>query len=268
MSYHHPMGVVRGLFDRFIRANLRVSQKLEGRLPHAQYSLQDEYERVLEQLLSTMDGPALVVDVGGGRHCHFARFRPPGSAVRIVGVDISADELALNDDVDERVVADATQALPFGEGDVKLLVARAVLEHLPDTEAFITEAGRVLEPGGYFVVLVPNRYALSSVLNRLIPDRLARVLLHALVPDSEGRLGFPAHYDRTSSNELRRLFERYDIDVVEEHLTYYQASYFGFFLPLYVICAAFESVFHRLGTTRLAATILLVGRKRPASPLA
>ena len=264
MTRHGSGRGMRGVLDRFIGANQRASQRLERRLPHAQYSLQDEYQGVLERLLQGLDGPALVVDVGGGRHCHFARLRPAGSAARIVAVDISAEELALNQDVDERIVADATQPLPLGRGEVSVLVARAVLEHLSDTEAFIEEAGRVLEPGGHFVVLVPNRHAFSSVLNRLIPDRLAQLLLHALVPGSAGRLGFPAHYDRTTSADLRRLLSKYDMDVVEEHVTYYQASYFAFFLPLYVLCAAFESTFHRLGAARLAATILLVGRKRDA----
>ena len=46
-----------------------------------------------------------LVDVGGGRRCVYAGFVRPEQQLRLIAVDISAEELALNTQVDETYVA-------------------------------------------------------------------------------------------------------------------------------------------------------------------
>jgi ubiquinone/menaquinone biosynthesis C-methylase UbiE len=87
----------------------------------------------------------LVVDIGGGRRCLFAKHRR--SAATIVAVDISPEELSHNEDVDRRIVADATKKLPFESDSVDVVCSRSVVEHLPDVDHFLAEAHRVLRPG-------------------------------------------------------------------------------------------------------------------------
>ena len=61
--------------------------------------------------------------MGGGRSCRFAADRPTGVGTRIVAVDAAADELALNKEVDETIVADASRGLPFESNSVELIVS-------------------------------------------------------------------------------------------------------------------------------------------------
>ena len=267
-DYHHqrehgvgsrkPAGILRGLVD----ANTRASYWIGRRLPHAQVDLQCAYDGAIERLTRGFRKPALIVDVGGGRRCHFARLRPAGSPVRIVAVDVSADELSENRDADECRVADVTEGLPFADGEVDVVAARAVVEHLRDTEAFVRATERVLAPGGCLVMLFPGRFSPASLVNKLLPESVSRALVHALVPDSKGRLGFPAYYDRASLREMRQLLARHGFDVLETRVSYYQSPYFAWFLPFFVLSAAYELVLSALRAENLAATVLIVGCKR------
>jgi ribosomal protein S18 acetylase RimI-like enzyme len=65
---------------------------------------------------------------------------------------------------------------------------------------------------------------------------------------------------------MRRLLERAGFEVVEERVRYYQAEYFSWFVPLYLVNAAYELVVYRLGVRDLAAAVLVVARK-PVSRL-
>jgi SAM-dependent methyltransferase len=47
-------------------------------------------------------------------------------------------------------------SLPLGHGEVDLVWCSEVLEHVADTGAFLTEARRVLAPGGRILVTVPD----------------------------------------------------------------------------------------------------------------
>jgi SAM-dependent methyltransferase len=48
-------------------------------------------------------------------------------------------------------------ALPFADSAFNLIVSFEVIEHLPDYRALLSEARRVLKPGGVFLVSTPNR---------------------------------------------------------------------------------------------------------------
>jgi len=47
-------------------------------------------------------------------------------------------------------------SLPLGHGEVDLVWCSEVLEHVADTTSFLTEARRVLKPGGRILVTVPD----------------------------------------------------------------------------------------------------------------
>jgi ubiquinone/menaquinone biosynthesis C-methylase UbiE len=250
----------REILSRALHVNHRWSMAVEDRLPQARTNLQHRYELVVARYANARPHQ-VVVDAGGGRQCPFAKHLDPAAAARIVAVDIDEAALDANDEVDETRVADASRFLPFADAEVDLVVSRSMLEHLVDTSAFARETYRVLKPGGHTIHVFPSKYAPFSLLNRLLPRSLSSKALHVLVPDSKGSLGFPAFYDRTYAGGMTRVLEQSGLEVVDLQVSYYQASYFAFFVPLYMLNAAYELLVSRLGLTDLAAIVLVVARK-------
>lgn len=253
--------IAKEAWRTFLETNKRVCRVVEQSLPQAQQDIHAVYVSRVAGYLATLPAGAKVVDVGGGRKCDFAKYRSPQSGIKLIAVDISANELEHNQDVDETRVADVMTGLPFADEEVDLIVSRSVLEHLENSEAFIANSARALKPGGYCIHVFPSKYAPFALLNRLLPHSMSKWLLHLLIPGSQGTLGFPAYYDRTYRSGMKRILERHDFEVIEFEVDYYQADYFNFFVPLFLLNALYELVVHALGLENLAASVLVVARK-------
>src|SRR5207247_5166285 len=87
------------------------------------------------------------------------------------------------------------QALPFSAATFETVIAMGVLEYLSDAQRFVSEARRVLRPGGLLVAAVPSRIApyhlAQSFLDRFVgpPYRGIR----RLVSGSVRRSPIPDH---------------------------------------------------------------------------
>ena len=208
--------------------------------------------------------PVLVVDAGAGKESRFARMRDPRSQARIIGVDVSAKELAPNRDVDEKRVYDAAIGLPFDDGSVDVVTSNALVEHLADVEAFVTHSARVLKPGGRWIHLFTSKFAPFAIVNQLLPPSVGKRVLDVLFPEqrAEGRIGFRAYYDRCFASGLGKLLDRHGFDVVSIVPSYYQSYYFDFLLPAFVLSAAYEAVVARLEVVDLAAYLVVDARRR------
>lgn len=93
----------------------------------------------------------IVVDVGGGKSCPFAKYKDPKMRTKIIAVDVSSEEMENNHDVDEKRVANIIQGLPFENEEVDLIVSRSALDH------FVINSKKVLKRNGYFIHLFPSR---------------------------------------------------------------------------------------------------------------
>jgi SAM-dependent methyltransferase len=98
-----------------------------------------------------------VLDLGCGAGRFVGALRDAG--IDAVGVELA--EAALTrarrnvPGADLRLVA-PDGSLPLGHGEVDLVWCSEVLEHVPDTIAFLTEIRRVLRRGGRLVLSVPD----------------------------------------------------------------------------------------------------------------
>jgi len=81
---------------------------------------------------------------------------------KVIGIDLSRGQLRLlkhmaNEHPDIRgrltLVQADTLRLPLSDGCVDLIIGNSFLHHLPDVRAALAEIGRVIKPGGQFVVL-------------------------------------------------------------------------------------------------------------------
>lgn len=102
--------------------------------------------------------PFEVLDIGCGRGFYFPLFHALGAGVS----GVESDPLPL---VEARrraaeigaAVADASaERLPFPDARFDAVVMSEILEHLPSPGTVLTEAHRVLAPGGLLLVTVPN----------------------------------------------------------------------------------------------------------------
>jgi ubiquinone/menaquinone biosynthesis C-methylase UbiE len=231
-------------------------------LPHANAKLGDRYLSIVADHAKAAPEGAIVVDVGGGKRCGFAELMGDNPTSKIVAVDISGDELEHNHDVHAKVVADIVQGLPLRSRGVDLIVSRSVLEHLRQPESFVRHASRVLKPEGYFIHLFPCRFAPFAILNQMLPHRLSARVVHFLRPGSEGRLGFPAYYNNCYPTAMRSLLAKYGFEIRDLRVSFYQSSYFQFFLPFFLLSVAYELIVYALGIANLSAHILVVARKK------
>jgi SAM-dependent methyltransferase len=85
---------------------------------------------------------------------------------RCSGVDIDEEHLATSRGrgVDAKRCDLNKESLPFGDASFDLVFAGEVIEHLIDTDSFLSELYRCLRPGGRVLITTPN---LVSFENRL-----------------------------------------------------------------------------------------------------
>lgn len=118
----------------------------------ARPELRAVYEGWFRQLLDAVGDRAPIVEVGAGPG-FFKAFRP----------DLIATDVHVRPWID--VAADAT-TLPFQSGSIGALVLIDVLHHLARPLRFLTEAARVLVPGGRVAAIEPWITPFSFVMYR------------------------------------------------------------------------------------------------------
>lgn len=122
-------------------------------------------ERVLREELLRGGSAQALGDVGCFTGLATRRYRDTGYA-RAVGFDASEAALARvrEHGLEGRSWLAGTAPCPAEEGEFSALVAADVIEHIVDTDAFVSELRRVTRPGGLLVVTTPN---LAFWLSRL-----------------------------------------------------------------------------------------------------
>jgi SAM-dependent methyltransferase len=183
------------MLRKFVECNTRCSNWIEARLPT---TFVTQLKTVHEHLAKdAVDKVGLVLDVGAGFMSPYAR-RPHHAFV--IGIDIAAEQIARNRDVDAGLVGAAHQ-LPIRSGVVDIVVTHTLMEHLSNVDGFTREVARVLRPGGTAIHLFPGRYAPFASSNRLLPEALKRRLLLLALTAPRGVLGFP-HFIIAAPNRV------------------------------------------------------------------
>lgn len=116
-----------------------------------------------------------ILEAGGGRSGLSAMLYPEA---RIVNLDMNPEYASAPCNTQERVefvVGDATD-LPFENEDFDAVTMFDLLEHVPDHERAVSEALRVLRPGGHLLISSPNehwRFPYYRVLKPICPTEEA-----------------------------------------------------------------------------------------------
>jgi 2-polyprenyl-3-methyl-5-hydroxy-6-metoxy-1,4-benzoquinol methylase len=124
--------------------------------------LDDRVRTVLRLIGKT--GAKRILDVGCGDGFLSEAFREMG--MYAIGVDASPGAVKVaKSRCEEAYVADLGHAqLPLPDACVDLIWAGEIIEHVFDTETFVEDLLRVLQPGGRMIMSTPN---LASWINRI-----------------------------------------------------------------------------------------------------
>lgn len=161
----------------------------EARFQHAFAASRFDHARTARMralLADSTDGRLLDVGCYDGQ---VARSVAPASA-RIVGVDLSLPALRAARDRGIAVArAQVEGGLPFADASFPTIVAAEVIEHVFDTEAFLAELRRLLEPRGRLLLTTPNLVALSGRAKLLLGKSPANVEYDAS-PGTSGHIRY------------------------------------------------------------------------------
>ncbi len=128
-----------------------------------------------------------------------------GKVSSVVGADI--DPIVLeNESVDERVVFKPNEPLPFADNEFDLVVCDWVLEHIEFPKGFEAEIHRILKPGGWFCGRTPNRWGLTGMAVRMIPDWLEKRVLKMVWPERSDEDVFPKYYRLNTWSAIKASF--------------------------------------------------------------
>lgn len=113
-----------------------------------------------------------------------------GSRSRVIGIDISQEQLDRNEGLDERILGDL-ETYPLAEGAYDAIVCWNVFEHLRRPDLVLINFARALAPGGIAVIAVPNVLSLKVLLTKFTPYRFHVWTYRHLFRDANA--GLPGH---------------------------------------------------------------------------
>lgn len=245
---------------RFIEANRRLCARVMAHLPQAKVNFETLYLDVMGQLLAEQDHD-VILDLGGGRSSRLIQVVEKERLSSVVAIDVSHQELAINEAIKKKCVVDLTEGLPFPDNSISMMTSRSVLEHLDDVEAFLKHSYRVLKPEGMCVHFFPSRNAPFALVNRVLPNAVTKRLMHSIYEESKGVCGFPTHYDLCSFLAYRKKSEELGFQLDAYYCSYHQSHYYSFFLPVFLCFAVYDWLMFKADLKQGCAYLLFVLRK-------
>lgn len=204
-------GIEAALFDVFqtsrgfaeSKSRFRTRQVLAGA---------DKYDAQLDDWLAGIRAePVMEVGVGPGQLAVALARR----GTRPCGIDVSLELLVVakhwvrQQGVEPSFAAAMAESLPIGDGEIRSFVSLDVIEHVGDQGKYLSELARVLQPGGRFALVTPNRFSLAPEPHvgvwgvGYLPERWQAAWVRR-------RAGVSYDFTRLLSVwELRRLFREY-----------------------------------------------------------
>ncbi len=123
-------------------------------VPHLDRQALATVERIIGTLV--VEPAPAILDLMAGWDSHLPASLAPA---RVVGLGLNENELAQNPRLDQRVIHDLNRdpRLPFPDRSFAVVVNTVSVDYLTRPFEVFAEVGRVLEPGGLFLVLFSNR---------------------------------------------------------------------------------------------------------------
>ena len=154
-------------------------------------------------------GDARVLELGCG-HLDFTLDYLAGACREVVATDVTRlfpEDTALPSGVSFQI-EDALD-LSFHEGVFDCVIALEVIEHIDHDDEFVSEALRVLRPGGTLIFTTPNRLRLTALVRYLVGRPIRFPHTYAIDPV----LGPIHHFREYSHRNLKDLVRRHGAEI-------------------------------------------------------
>jgi SAM-dependent methyltransferase len=156
-----------------------------------------------------------ILDIGCGIGTYLEKFR--GLGAHEFGVDTDAEKLneAHRQKRLLRLVASASEHLPFPDQSFHVVLLHEVIEHVVDDRQTIGEACRVVTPGGRVIVFAPNRWYPFETHGAYFGKRyvFGNIPLIGWMPDAL-RNRFAPHVRAYTVPGIRALFDGLDGEII------------------------------------------------------
>jgi len=114
-----------------------------------------DHARFVKKALKSVDAPSVaILDVGCGAGDLLASLRKQGHSA--IGMDVSHSALRSAKELDVPGVHGSYRQAPFQDQIFDVVMMFHVLEHIPDPDAAIAGARKLLKPNGRLLIQVPN----------------------------------------------------------------------------------------------------------------
>lgn len=130
------------------------------------------HDRMLAVLTDELDVAGLsALEVGAGRGADSAYLSRLGAKVTVLDFSSEACEQMRGTAARLGAVLDVVQgdatAMPFPDASFDIIFHQGFLEHFEDPGVVLAEQCRVLKPGGYLLVDVPQKYTLYTIRKKI-----------------------------------------------------------------------------------------------------
>jgi SAM-dependent methyltransferase len=196
-----------------------------------------------------------MLDAGCGEDAPFTR-KFSGETV-VVGIDLCR---GLPKDLP--MACGDLARLPFADQVFSMVFSRSVFEHLAEPDKVMDEICRTLKPGGFCVILTPNRYDYSSVVARFTPQRFHGWFVNRIYRSNTYDT-FPTLYRANTPDYFNELVQRREGWKIRKvvGLRHYPANLI-FSRILFRLGVLYDWLIARLGWSALQPSLLVVLEKK------
>jgi SAM-dependent methyltransferase len=243
------------MIKRFVEFNRRLSRQLEQRYSGI-FNRPSHKDELLSRIYSDIRQlkPKSILEIGGIDRPLLKK----SEDYRYIGLDVEANaNCSLV--YDEFVVQSIEDPVPE---KADMVISTTLLEHVPDNRAAIQNISESLNNGGTTHHYIPSKWHPYSVALRIVGNRIQRILIPVIRPNSVATTGYPAFFDNCSPRSMENLFIESNLSNIEI-LPYYKAHhYFAFFLPAYLVVAIFENICVYFGIRTLCSGFIISASKK------
>ena len=124
-----------------------------------------EEDNAITESFLEFDDKAEFIDIGCGDGLRTVRWASRIGTHKITGIDAKYFGQPF-----KFIEGDIDKGLPFGDETFDVVLSHRVIEHVSNTDLFVSEIYRILKPGGYAVITTPN-LASGKVIVELLVNR-------------------------------------------------------------------------------------------------